>query len=302
MIALVVAPLAACGSGGAAEGDSPAPPSASSSESHTTPSTTTTTTPYAESFRQLEKQFAARLGVYAVDTGTGREIAYNPDARFAYASTFKAFVAGAVLRKNKLAGMTKVVKYSKADHVPNSPVTEKHTAMTLAALCDATVRYSDNTAANLLLAELGGPKALDTILRQLGDDTTRMERIEPDMSVWDPKDPRDTSTPRAFANNLKTFVLGNALATPERQQLTNWLKTNTTGDELIRAGFPKGWAIGDKTGSTSTYGGRNDLAVIWPPGRAPIVVAVFTNRHEAGAEYDNRLVAGAAKVVASTLS
>jgi beta-lactamase class A len=205
VIALSVAPLAACGSGGDAEGTSPAPPSASSPESQHTPSNTT---PYANKFKQLEQQFTARLGVYAVDTGTKQEVAYNADARFAYASTFKAFIAGAVLRKNKLAGMTKVVKYSKADLVANSPITEKHTAMTLAALCDATVRYSDNTAANLLLAELGGPKALDTTLLELGDDTTRMERIEPDMSVWDPKDTRDTSTPRAFAKNLETFVLG----------------------------------------------------------------------------------------------
>ncbi|MGC4938472.1 class A beta-lactamase [Kribbella sp. DT2] len=296
VIALAVVSVAGCGAD--ASDDSGAAPVSTTA----TPTATATTTPYVGQFKQLEKQYGARVGVHAVDTGNGREIAYNADARFAYASTFKALAAGAVLRKHKLAGMTKVIRYSKADLVPNSPVTEKHTAMTLAALCDATVRYSDNTAANLLFAELGGPKALDTILQQLGDDTTRMERLEPDMSVWDPKDPRDTSTPRAFAKNLRAFVLGDVLAEPERAQLTTWLRTNTTGDKLIRAGFPKGWVIGDKTGSASTYGGRNDIAVVWPPGRAPIVLAVFTNLGAADADYDDRLVAEAAKVVASTFS
>ncbi len=294
MTALVVAAVAGCGAD--------APDSSPAASTSTTATATPTATPYAGQFEHLEKQFTARVGVYAVDTGNEKELAYNADARFAYASTFKALACGAVLREKKLAGLTKVIKYSKADLVPNSPVTEKHTAMTLSALCDATVRYSDNTAANLLFAELGGPKALDGVLRELGDNVTQMENIEPRLSEWDPKSNSDTSTPRAFARNLRAFVLGDVLAAPERAQLTTWLKTNTTGDELIRAGFPKGWVIGDKTGSTSTYGGRNDIAVIWPPGRAPIVVAVFSNRLAVEAEYDNRLIAAAAKVVASTFS
>lgn len=295
VIALVVAPLAACGSGDDAEGNSPAPPSAS------TP-VATTPTPYADSFRQLEKQFAARLGVYAVDTGNGREIVHNADARFAYASTFKALACGALLRQHKLAGLTKVVKYSKADLIAHSPITGKHTAMTLAALCDATIRYSDNTAANLIFAELGGPKALDGVLRQLGDTVTQMDNIEPKLSDWDPKSSSDTTTPRAFAKDLRAFALGDVLAAPERAQLTAWLKANTTGGTLIRAGFPQGWVIGDKTGTAATYGGRNDIAVVWPPGRAPIVIAVFSNRLAAEAESDDRLIAQTAKVVASTFS
>ncbi|GAB3830696.1 beta-lactamase class A [Kribbella italica] len=296
MIALTVAPVAGCGAD-TSDSSSPAAPVSS-----TTSTATAAATPYTSQFKQLEKQFDARLGVYAVDTGNGQEIAYNADARFAYASTFKALACGAVLRQKKLPGMTKLIKYSTADLVPNSPVTEKHvaTGMTLSALCDATVRYSDNAAANLLFTELGGPKALDAILQGLGDTVTQMENIEPTLSNWDPKSTSDTSTPRAFAKNLRAYVLGNVLDAPERTQLTTWLKTNTTGDTMIRAGFPKGWVIGDKTGSASTYGGRNDIAVVWPPGRAPIVVAVFSNRRTAEAEKDDRLVAGAAKVVAST--
>ncbi|ONI74146.1 class A beta-lactamase [Kribbella sp. ALI-6-A] len=300
LVALTVTPLAACTSGD----DSPTSATTTTAATPTPTTSTPTTTPYAADFQRLESRFAARLGVYAVDTGTGREIAHNADARFPYASTFKALAAGAVLRKNKLAGMNKVVKYSTSDLEPNSPVAEKHvaTGMTLLALSDAAVRYSDNTAANLLFAELGGPKGLEAILRELGDNVTSMVRDEPEMSDWDPKNPRDTSTPRAFAKNLRAMVLGDALAKPERDQLITWLKTNTTGAELIRAGVPKSWVVGDKTGTAGTYGGRNDIAVIWPPGRSPIVVAVFSNRRAPEAEPDNRLVAEAAKVVASTLN
>ncbi|ADB33249.1 Beta-lactamase [Kribbella flavida DSM 17836] len=256
---------------------------------------------YGVAFGKLEKKYGARLGVYAVDTGSGREIAHRADERFAYASTFKALAAGAVLRKYTLQGMGKVVKYSESDLLANSPITEKHvaTGMTLRELCDAAVRYSDNTASNLLFDALGGPKGLDAVLAELGDNVTQMEQRELELSVWDPSNPRDTSTPRAFARNLRTFVLGDALRAPERAQLTTWLRTNLTGAELIRAGMPKGWVVGDKTGTAATYGGRNDIAVVWPPGRAPIVLAIFSNRPAAEAEHDNRLLAEAARVVAA---
>ena len=163
-----------------------------------------------------------------------------------------------------------------------SPVTEQRvgTSMTLKALCSAAVRYSDNTAANLLLDELGGPKGLDAILEELGDDVTRMERREPELNDWAPGDTRDTSTPRALARDLRAFVLGDVLEAPERAQLTRWLRTNTTGDALIRAGVPDGWKVGDKTGTGATYGARNDIAVVWPPDRAPIVIAIMSNRAE----------------------
>ena len=174
-----------------------------------------------------------------------------------------------------------------------SPITERRlgTSMTLAALASAAVRYSDNTAANLLLDRLGGPKGLDAILEELGDDVTRMERREPELNEWAPGATRDTSTPRALARDLRAFVLGDVLEAPERRQLTRWLRTNTTGDALIRAGVPDGWTVGDKTGTGSTYGTRNDIAVLWPPERAPIVIAIMTNRHEPDAEHDDRLLA-----------
>ncbi|MFI5523320.1 class A beta-lactamase [Streptomyces platensis] len=288
LAALSLVPLAACGT--------PAAPSSPTKTAHADAAPKSST----QAFQDLERKFDARLGVYAINTGTGREIAYHQDERFAHASTFKALAAGAVLRKYSLTGMDKVITYSRDDLVPNSPVSEKHvdTGMTLRALCDAAVRYSDNTAANLLLDSIGGPKGLDSVLEKLGDHTTRMVRHEPELNDWSPDDTRDTTTPRAFAKDLRTFVLGDALPRPERVQLAKWLQTNTTGAKLIKAGMPKTWLVGDKTGAGSTYGTRNDIAVVWPPHAAPIVVAILSNRTQKDADYEDALVAEAAKVVA----
>jgi beta-lactamase class A len=290
---LTLVPLAACG-----QDDS------SDSTSAEAKKPRAAATSYVREFKDLERTFDARLGVYAIDTGTGREVAYNDGERFAYNSTFKAMAAGAALKKYSLSGMDRKITYSRTDLLPNSPITEKHvdTGMTLGELCDAAVRYSDNAAANLILKELGGPKALDAALESMGDHATRMNRPEPYLSRWVPGETRDTTTPRAFAKDLRAFVLGDVLGKRERAQLTEWLKTNKTGDHVIRAGVPEGWVVGDKTGTGSYYGGRNDIAVVWPPDKAPIVIAILSHRSNKDAEPDDRLIAKAASVVADTLS
>ncbi|MGW7518427.1 class A beta-lactamase [Streptomyces sp. NPDC054796] len=307
---LALVPLVACGQGdtsGSGAGSESASPSSSSTASASDSASTgsdSAVKPFRGKFKKLEGTFDARLGVYAVDTGTGREVAYNDGERFPFASTFKALAAGAVLREHSDEEMEKVVTYSKDDLIANSPITEKHveSGMTLRELCDAAVRYSDNAAANLLFDALGGPKGLDAVLEELGDDVTRMERPEPDLSRWTPGSTKDTSTPRAMAESLRTFVLGDVLNKGDRAQLTKWLRTNTTGDELIRAGVPKGWVVGDKTGSGSGYGARNDIAVVWPEDSAPIVMAVMSNRDKESDEFDNKLIAEAATVVTDSLS
>ncbi len=304
---LALVPLVACsGSQESSSSSSPSvsSPSVSSSSSASPGSTPTDAKAFAGELKALERTFDARLGVYAIDTGTGREVAHNDGERFPYASTFKALEAGAVLRRYSMSGMDRMITYSRDDLIANSPVTEKHveTGMTLAQLCDAAVRFSDNTAANLLFDALGGPKGLGAVLKEIGDDVTRMERREPELSRWTPGDTRDTTTPRALAEDLRAFVLGDVLGRAERAQLTKWLRTNTTGGNLIRAGVPKGWVVGDKTGTGSGYGARNDIAVVWRPGAAPIVMAIMSNRAGEAAEHDDKLIAEAASVVAKSLS
>ncbi|WP_432187214.1 class A beta-lactamase [Streptomyces sp. Tue6028] len=254
-------------------------------------------------FTALEREFDARLGVFAVDTGSGTIVAHRADERFAYASTYKALAAAAVLGQNRLEDLERIVHYAKADLVDHSPVTEQHvdTGMSLRALCDAAVRYSDNTAGNLLFDELNGPKGFQTALAALGDDTTRADRYEPALNEATPGDRRDTSTPRALAADLREFGLGGTLDTDKRAVLIDWLKRNTTGDDLIRAGVPDTWQVGDKTGSAD-YGTRNDIAIAWPPQAAPVVIVILSSRDTHDADHDDRLVARAAEVVVTALN
>ncbi|MEH1030701.1 class A beta-lactamase [Micromonospora profundi] len=292
--ALAVVSLAACGPADAA-GQPTRTPAATASPS-------TAAADRDHEFRRLEERFDARLGVYAIDTGTGRTVQYRADERFAYASTFKALAAAEVLDETTDAELDRVVRYSADDLVTYSPITEQHVAegMTLRAIADAAVRYSDNTAGNLLLRQLGGPQKFEKELREIGDKVTDPERYETALNEAKPGDRRDTSTARALAGSLRAYAVGDALESADRDILNGWLRGNTTGDELIRAGVPDGWVVGDKTGSGG-YGTRNDIAVIWPPDRAPIVLAVLSSRDEKDADYDNALIARATEVVIAAL-
>ena len=274
---------------------SPSAPSAPSS-----PVTTASVVP--ADFSGLEAQFDARLGVFAVDTGTGRVVEHRADERFPFCSTFKALQAAALLARTEPAELDRRLTYTSADLVPNSPVSEKHVAegMTLRQVMDAAIRYSDNTASNLMFTELGGPDELEKDLRALGDRVTEMDRIETELSEGVPGDVRDTSSPRAFAANLREYVLGDALPADDRALLTDWLRNNLTGNTTIRAGVPAGWVVGDKTG-TGGYGTRNDIAVLWPPDGAPIVIAVMSTRGKKDATRDDRLIAEAARTAVTAL-
>lgn len=251
-----------------------------------------------EEFSRLERDFDARLGVYAVDTATGREVAYRADERFAHASTFKALAAGELLRRNSLEELDRTITYSRDDLVTYSPITEKHvdSGMPLREVIAAAIRHSDNTAGNLLLRELGGPDGFTAALRRIGDTTTRADRFETDLNETAPGDPRDTSTPRALATSLRAYAVDDVLPADKRAVLNEMLRTNTTGDALIRASAPAGWQVGDKTGAAS-HGTRNDIAVVWPPERAPIVLAVLSDREAEDADYEDALIARAAAVV-----
>jgi beta-lactamase class A len=251
---------------------------------------------------ELERRFDARLGVYAVDTGTGRELAYRADERFAMCSVFKALAAAAVLYRTPPEYLDERRHFTPADLVDPSPVAARHVAdgMTIREMCDAAVRYSDNTAGNLLLADIGGPAGITEFARSMGDQVTRLDRTEPELNDAVPGDERDTTTPRAIAGCFRTLVLGDHLDPTDRDLFTQWLVGNTTGDQRIRAGMPPGWRVGDKTG-TGSYGTANDVAVVWPPDAAPIAVAVLTSRATENATRDQALLAEAAAVVAQEL-
>ncbi|MFG2522000.1 class A beta-lactamase [Streptomyces sp. NPDC048527] len=256
--------------------------------------------------RELEAGYPGRIGVHALDTGTGAVLAYRAHERFAIASTFKVLAASAILhraREQEPGLLDVLIRYGRDDLVAASPRTEMHleTGMTVRELCDAAITYSDNTAANLVMRRIGGPAGVTAFARSLGDSVTRLDRWETDLNTNIPGDRRDTTTPAAMTGDLRALVLGDALHPLDRGQLTRWLVENTTGDKRIRAGLPTGWRVGDKTGSPA-YGGVNDVAVAWPPGGgAPLVVCVYTTRLDADTPGEDRIAADITRIVVDAL-
>jgi beta-lactamase class A len=251
--------------------------------------------------RRIEAESGGRLGVTLIDTQSGASVGHRAEERFPMCSTFKLLAGAAVLArvdagKEKLA---RRIRYDAKDLVTYSPITEKRvaTGMTLAQLCDAAITLSDNTAGNLLLASLGGPEGLTAFVRTLGDAVTRLDRIETDLNEGTPGDPRDTTTPAAMAGNIRALVLGDALSAASRGQLRRWLVDNKTGDARLRAGVPAGWIVGDKTG-TGGQGSNNDVGVIFPPGREPIIVTAYLTESPGPAERRNAAIAAVASAVA----
>jgi beta-lactamase class A len=260
-----------------------------------------------DEFKRLESESGGRLGVCVLETATGVRHVHRGDERFPMGSTFKALAAAAILARVDAGKeqLTRRIAFDASVLVTYSPVTEKRVGgdgMTLAELCDAAVTRSDNTAANLLLAGIGGPPGLTAFVRGLGDQVTRLDRNEPSLNEALPDDPRDTTTPNAMASNLQALILGTtALSAASREQLTAWLITNKTGDTRLRAGLPKDWRVGDKTGS-SARGTANDVAVIWPPNKSPIVITAYLTGATVSTEQQNATLASVARAVSAMTS
>jgi beta-lactamase class A len=268
---------------------------------------------HADFFRQPEKAFVAleaasggRLGVAALDTGTGRTIGHRVDERFAMCSTHKLLTAAAILAMVD-QGQIKLgtlVPFTTADLLDYAPVTRKNIdagLMTVDALCQAVLQWSDNTAENLLLGRIGGPAGWTGFVRSIGDTTSRLDRSEPALNTAIPGDPRDTTTPRAMLRDLDVVLIGTALSSTSRSRLRNWLLNGRITDSLLRAGLPEGWRVGDKSGS-GERGTRNDVGIILPPARAPILAAVFYTETNLQAAARDRVIADAGAIIARTLT
>ncbi|WP_175891628.1 PEN family class A beta-lactamase, Bcc-type [Burkholderia cepacia] len=249
---------------------------------------------------ELESSVGGRLGVCAIDAASGRVIAHRADERFPFCSTFKAMLSAAVLAQSveRPALLQQRVTYTRADLVNYSPVSEKHVGegMTVAALCEAAIQYSDNSAANLLMKLLGGPSAVTAYARSIGDDTFRLDRWETELNTALPGDLRDTTTPAAMAASMRVLMVGDALPAAQRAQLVAWMRGNKVGDKRLRAGVPAGWTVGDKTG-TGDYGTTNDAGVVWSPSRAPIAVAVYYTQARADARSKDDVIASVARIL-----
>jgi beta-lactamase class A len=240
------------------------------------------------SIADIEAKVGGRIGVAAVDTATGARLAHRGDDRFAMCSTFKWMLAAAVLSRHDRGGgiLEQHLSFGQKDLVAHSPVTEEHLgegSMGIGELCKAVVETSDNTAANTLLKFIGGPIGFTHYLRSICDRTTRLDRMELELNSNMPGDPRDTTTPNAMIGTLQTILVGNALSAESREMLLTWMKNCRTGLKRLRGGLPPNWTAGDKTG-TGERGAVNDNAIVWPPQRAPILIAAYSSGSRASVE------------------
>ncbi|WP_243366976.1 class A beta-lactamase [Fundidesulfovibrio soli] len=254
---------------------------------------------------RLEAESGGRLGVFGLNTADGSTLTHRADERFPMCSTFKLMLAAAVLKRGEddPGLMERVIPIAPGDLLKWAPAAKERVGqgMTVTELCAASMQVSDNTAANLLLRLLGGPEALTAYARSIGDEAFRLERWEPELNTAIPGDPRDTTTPAAMALSLRRLALGDALAPAQRGLLMRWLEGNATGAGKIRAGVPNGWRVGDKTGS-GDYGTTNDVAVLFPPSDAPIILAVYLTQPVQDATYRIDVLASAARIAVQAFS
>jgi beta-lactamase class A len=257
-------------------------------------------------FAELERRNGGRLGVAALDTASGRQAGHRKDERFPLCSTFKFLAAAFVLARVDRGDerLDRRVVFSDKDLVTYSPVTKEHVGpagMSMAEVCDAAVTLSDNTAGNLMLASFGGPSALTHYARTLGDGVTRLDRIETALNEATPGDPRDATSPAAMLGLMQRLLVGDALSAGSRERLTGWLLASKTGAKRLRAGVPADWRLGDKTG-TGGNGSANDIAIAWPPGRAPVLIAVYFTGSTISDEARSAVIADAGRIVVAGLA
>jgi beta-lactamase class A len=259
----------------------------------------------AARLRDLERTSRGRLGVAVLDVKSGKHDGHRSGERFPMCSTFKVLAVAAVLARvdRGTERLDRRIPFGEGDLLEYAPVTRarvKDGAMSVADLCDAAITVSDNTAANLILSVVGGPAGVTAHLRSLGDRVTRLDRNEPLLNEGRPGDVRDTTTPEAMVRTLNTVLLGEALSSASRERLIAWLVATKTGGARLRAGLPSEWRVGDKTGS-GNRGSTNDVAIVWPTGRSPLLIAVYLTETSAPADARDAVVADVARLVASTL-
>ena len=233
-----------------------------------------------EPLKAYERRTGGRIGLYAENLDTGQKLAWRADERFVMCSTFKASLAACVLHRvdRGQERLDRMIPYGRADLLDYAPAARENLAkgaMSVQAMCQAAVELSDNTCANQLLAAVGGPQALTRFWRETGDAVSRLDHNEPVLNRSPPGDPHDTTTPRAMAGNVRRFILGQVLQPGSRERLTDWMIACQTGANRLRAGLPKAWMVGDKTGNNGKDA-AGDIAVAWRGPGQPVLIAAYT--------------------------
>lgn len=259
-----------------------------------------------EKLMELETSSSGRLGVFAINTANNSIFQFHAQEHFPLCSTAKVMTVSAILKRSMQDNhlLQQKIHYTHKEIVRSghAPVTKQHMTdgMTIGALCEAAITQSDNGAMNLLMKKLGGPVVVTSFARSIGDHQFRLDRYEPGLNSAIPGDLQDTTTPEAMAKDLKRLALGNVLDIAQQKQLLSWLKDNKTGSRRIRSGIPKGWIVGDKTG-TGDYGTTNDIGIILPPKGSPIVVAIYFTQNIKSAAPREDVIASVSRILIKAL-
>lgn len=254
-----------------------------------------------QKLEKLENQFGGKIGLYALDTANNKKIEFHAHERFPMYCTAKMMGVSAILKKSMSDKqlLQQNITYNKKDLIEWSPITKKHVnnGMSVFQLCKATITVSDNTAMNLLLKIIGGPNALNSYARSIGNNKFNLKSWWPNDARWQWNEVRDTATPAAMGQSVQKIVLGNVLASPQRNMLVTWLKDDKYANERIRAGVPKNWIVADKTGTGFYDGGMGDVGVVWPPKCKPVVLAIYFVKNQKNAPKQQEIFALATQIV-----
>ena len=254
----------------------------------------------------IEKRIGGRLGVALLSGDSELIMSHRGSERFAMCSTFKAPLASVLFAAHQAGTVDMFKKFDlkPSDGVPYMPFVEAKLAakeqVSLHDLAGATVMTSDNAAANLILKAVGGPEAFTKFVRTHGDDVTRLDRMETELNENAPGDPRDTTSPEAMAKLMQKLAIEDAALDIDRSTLQKWMKGSKTGASRIRAGLPKGWPVGNKTGTAAGGIAVNDIAIIWPStaeyASRPIILTVYVDRPTVSVKEVEAAIADVARI------
>ncbi|HHX8332807.1 CARB family carbenicillin-hydrolyzing class A beta-lactamase [Vibrio antiquarius] len=254
----------------------------------------------SEDISLIEQQTSSRIGVSVWDTQTDERWDYRGDERFPLMSTFKTLACATMLSDMDSGKLSKnaTAKVDERSIVVWSPVMDKLAGQNTRVehACEAAMLMSDNTAANLVLNEIGGPKAVTMFLRSIGDKATRLDRLEPRLNEATPGDNRDTTTPNAMVNTLRTLIEGETLSYESRVQLKIWMQDNKVSDSLMRSVLPTGWSIADRSGAGG-HGSRGINAIIWKENHRPVYISIYVTETELSLQARDQLIAQISQLI-----
>ncbi|MBS0236159.1 MAG: class A beta-lactamase [Proteobacteria bacterium] len=269
----------------------------------------------------LEVQSHSQIGLSAVNMETGKKLEWRADERFKMASTVKLPIAVSVLHLIETHKLTldKMIRIEPYELVPGSGkmgyfLTKPGLELSIYNLLEPMIAISDNTASDILLAEVGGPQAvrqylynngltdiwIDRTILQLFLDSSGLTYIpsqkQRSLQDWKKRfdavpdevelriaerlhgDTRDTTTPKAMTALLSQIQEHKILQPREAELLLEIMSHTENKSPRIGKLLPKEAKLMHKTGSWwgAVHNYANDVGIIVTPKGEHIAISVYT--------------------------